>query len=140
MNIELDNRIIDSNTLKKNLIRSAQEKNIPPQYMGDSIDGQEISVSLPQLREVSMKTDRMLTELTRDWQIREMPITSHRHIIGHLIVILKKTFRKTTRWLFSSYYEQESKFNYEVVQCLSEVHTMQKMILKYIEQEERQGE
>lgn len=135
MQIEIDSRIIDADILKRKLIDSAQANKIPMHYISEGDDFQLSAVSIPQIRDISLQMDRRLMELNNDWQIHELPITSHRPVIGKFLVFAKKTFRKLTRWLFSAYYEQESKFNYEVVQCLSEVHTMQKMIIKYLEQE-----
>lgn len=140
MQIEIDPKIIDPNVLQQMLSESVKDRGIPHRFLGDNADELYSIVTIRQIKEAFLKSQRYLAELSNNWQIRESEITSHRKVVGPVIVFVKKAFRKLTRWLFSTYNDQESKYNYEVLQCMKELHSTQNMILNYIVQMEDQGE
>lgn len=140
MQFEIDPKIIDSNKLQQMMSESVRSSGIPQRFWGGDSEEMFSNISTRQIKEASLKSQRYLTELNNIWQIHEVEITSHRKIIGPVIVFAKKAFRKLTRWLFSAYNDQETKYNYEVLQCMTELHNTQNMILNYIVQMENLGE
>jgi O-antigen chain-terminating methyltransferase len=56
------------------------------------------------------------------WNVTaEMPITSHRKLIGKFIVYGKKIVRKMLRWYVSKTFEKQSSFNGSVTRSINEV-------------------
>lgn len=56
------------------------------------------------------------------WAVEsERPITSHRKIIGRMIVFGKKVLRKLSRWYINPIIEQQNRFNAEITGALNEL-------------------
>lgn len=87
---------------------------------------------------------KILIEIKRNFQkmdllkeIKEQPIISHRPYLGRIIVFLKRGFRKLTRWLFQTYYNQANEFHISTVQTLSKMIILQEQIIMALQKQER---
>lgn len=136
--IEIDSRIISPEALLQRVKNSAQMKNIDKEFFsgqmpatGATVPG---TVDISRIRAEMDIAYHNLNAMNETWEIHETPITSHRPVIGKLIVFGKKVFRKLTRWLFKSYYEQQTWFNGAATRTISDMIRVQELLIQGVEQ------
>ena len=76
-----------------------------------------------------------LQKLRESYAIVERPIASNRPVIGGLIVLIKKIYRKMTRWIFASYYQQQTQINETIMQTLSGMIELQELMITTYQKE-----
>lgn len=138
--IEIDSKIIDGEALFERVKLSAKMKNIPEEfYIKDEQDSQVEAVTANRIREEMLIVYQNLQMMNATWIIGEKPIVSNRPVIGPVIVFCKKAFRKLTRWLFRTYYEQQTDFNGAATRTISDMIRVQELLIKAYEESERKG-
>ena len=115
--LEINPQITDSNELERIIEKKLIEKNIPSE-----LKFKNLSVLLSTLKQ-------NFAEMNSKWNIHEIEIKSQRPIIGKIIVFSKKVFRKLTRWLFSTYYRQQSEFNAATLKTIINLINIQEKIV-----------
>ncbi len=128
--IEIDPGIIDSDELMRRVKTSAMKKQIPEKFFGlgseDACDYSE---------QILANITGCLEKLKTSYAIVERPIVSNRPVIGGLIVFIKKIYRKMTRWIFSSYYQQQTQINETIMQTLSGMLELQEYMVTTYQKE-----
>lgn len=124
--VEIDPGIIDSNVLMQRIRMSVSEKKIPKTYFGAEDDTIKEN---PVEKEKIFSLQNKIRQLSKIYAIEEKPIVSNRPVIGKLIVAVKKTYRKLTRWLFASYYQQQTAINELTLQTIQEMLELQEMLV-----------
>lgn len=143
MNIEIDSSIVASEQLLERIKNSAMEKNIPAQYYSESAKngGESEGFSIEQIKSDMAMAYQNLQMMNVTWEIHEMPIISNRPVLGKVIMFLKKAFRKCTRWLFQTYYEQQTRYNGAATRTISDmIRVQQNMIILLEQMEKERGE
>ena len=134
--IEIDSSIINPTALLDRVKASVRMKNIPGDFFSEgSAEGVASGACFAEkIRGEMQLVYYNLQTMNETWEIRELPIVSDRPVIGKLIVFGKKVFRKLTRWLFRSYYDQQIWFNGAVTRTVSDLIRVQEMLLNDVEQ------
>lgn len=128
--IEIDSEIIDSEELMRRVKASALKKEIPKTFFGSETEnGYDYTEMI--LKDIAVNLQR----LKQSYAIVERPIVSNRPIIGKFIVIVKKCYRKMTRWIFASYYQQQTQINETIMQTLSGMIELQELMLTICQKE-----
>lgn len=122
--IEIDPGIIDSDELMRRVKYSVGKKNIPEKFFGV-----ETEENCDYSRQILANITECLERLKTSYAIVERPIVSNRPVIGGLIVFIKKVYRKMTRWIFASYYQQQTQVNETILQTLSGMLELQEFML-----------
>ncbi len=130
--IEIDPGIMDSEELIRRVKISALKKEIPKRFFGF-----ETESSRDYEKQILIDISANLHKLKRSYAIVERPITSNRPIIGKIIVFVKKVYRKMTRWIFASYYQQQNQINETVMQTLSGMVELQELMLTKYQKEDK---
>ena len=65
--------------------------------------------------------------LNQTWNIKDSKIISNKRVIGKVIVLIKRTIRKSIYWLIRPYWNKQIIFNREVLNALEEI---EKIILE----------
>ncbi len=120
--IEINSEIIDSKLLEERVRSKMKLKLIHVDSSTSAI--RDMNKMLNSIRE---SFQRLLCSS----RIRELPISSHRKLIGGGIVFIKRVFRKLTRWLFSTYYNQQNEFNETVVQTINKMIALQENMISF---------
>lgn len=128
--IEIDSGIIDSEELMKRVKTSAAKKNIPEKFFGS-----ETRSGYDYIEQILKDVVVNLQKLKQSYAIVERPIVSKRPVIGKIIVLIKKIYRRMTRWIFASYYQQQTQINETVMQTLSGVIELQELMLATYQKE-----
>lgn len=113
----------------------------------DNIDVEDImrqirqKINEKQIKEVDME----MPTLSADGDVSEhlrlvnmtyhiephLPITSHRRILGKLIIFYKKVVRKLLKWYINPIAEQQENFNANVVRTLNSIDAREQKIMNY---------
>lgn len=126
---EIDASIIDAGQLEQRIRASVLQKKIPDKFFNVS----DKSVNRNDMNELLAMISHEIDNLRERYTLVEKPIISTRPVIGKLIMFCKKAFRKMTRWLFKTYYDQQSQINGDIVRTLSEIAQLQElMIMNYM--------
>lgn len=128
--IEIDPGIIDSDELMRRVKASTMTKQIPKKFFGLEA-GENCDYSEQILANIAGCLERLKTS----YAIVEKPIVSNRPVIGGLIVFLKKVYRKVTRWIFASYYQQQTQINETIMQTLSGMLELQEFMVTTYQKE-----
>lgn len=131
--IEIDPGIMDPDELMRRVKASALRKKIPEKFWGVEMENHD-DYSEQILADITAN----LQKLRGIYAIVEKPIVSNRPIIGGLIVFVKKVYRKLTRWIFASYYQQQTQINETVMQTLSGMIELQEFIVTTYQRESRE--
>lgn len=134
--IEVDSRIISPDALLDRVKMSVKMKNIPEEFFGNggTVYGDSSEATLEKIRGEMSLVYYNLQTMNTTWEIHEVPITSHRPVIGRFIVFGKRVFRKLTRWLFRTYYEQQTRFNGAATRTISDMIRVQELLISNLEQ------
>ncbi|MBQ8189511.1 MAG: hypothetical protein IJZ44_07000 [Lachnospiraceae bacterium] len=133
---EVSPEVIDANELLYRVETSVMKNNIPKEYFGMEIE--QGSRGVENRRQVLLDSlQTKLNWLRESYSIQELPIRSNRPVIGKFIVFAKKVFRKLTRWLFASYYHQQTTINGVIVQTMTEMMELQEMLITIYDQEKK---
>lgn len=128
--IEIDPGIINPEELMRRVKTSALKKKIPESFFGSEPEnGYDYTEMV--LKDIAAN----LQKLKQSYAIVERPIVSNRPVIGKLIVILKKCYRRMTRWIFSSYYQQQTQINETIMQTLEGMIELQELMLTICQKE-----
>lgn len=139
--IEIDSSIINADILYERVKTSAKMKDIPREFYGDVHNSAtDDTVSVKRIREEMIGLYQNLQMMNATCIIGEKTLASNRPIIGKIIVLCKKVFRKLTRWLFRTYYEQQTNFNEATTKTVSEMIRLQEMLIRLYEESERKEE
>lgn len=138
--IEIDSSIISAEVLYDRVKTSAKMKSIPKEFYGDTAYDKAEAVGVNRMKEEMLSVYQNLQMMNASWVIGEKPIMSNRPVIGKAIVFCKKVFRKLTRWLFRTYYDQQTVFNGAVTRTISDMIKVQEMLIQLYEQNERKEE
>lgn len=130
--IEIDPGIMDPDELMRRVKTSALRKKIPERFSGVEMENHD-DYSEQILADITAN----LQKLRGIYAIVEKPIASNRPIIGGLIVFVKKVYRKMTRWIFASYYQQQTQINETVMQTLSGMIELQEFMINTYQKEGR---
>lgn len=139
---EIDQSIISIEELNSVIKRKVESKGIPQELYGETtnnIEGITLKNNVITLREQLDAVLQHLNEMNAKYEIHEVPITSHRPYIGRVIVFLKRVMRKITRWLFQTYYWQETEFNKATVMTLNELIKVQYSLISLLEEQEERS-
>lgn len=118
--LDIDDKIIDSRILIARVeAKAALHSNDEETLFRIGVD---LERKLEQLHE-------HFQYMSNIWEIKEQPISSHRRMMGKIIVLMKRVFRKLTRWLFQSYYMQTSQFNLATVHTIADMIRIQEMLV-----------
>ena len=128
--IEIDPGIMDSQELVKRLKTSVIKKKIPEKFLGAEVGDNYIY-----LQQVFAEIAENFQKLSESYAIVEKPIVSNRPIIGRFIVFSKKIYRKMTRWIFASYYQQQTQINETIMQTLSGMIELQELMIATCQKE-----
>lgn len=128
--IEIDPGIIDSEELLRRVKTSVIRKKIPEKFFG--LEAEE---SLDYSEQILADIAANLQKLRESYAIVERPIASNRPVIGGLIVLVKKIYRKMTRWIFASYYQQQTQINETIMQTLSGMIELQELMITTYQKE-----
>ena len=131
--IEIDPGIMNAEDLYEKIKISAMQKHIPEEFYGETYEGSDGTLSIDSIHAEMVKVYQNLQMMNATWVISEVPITTQKKYIGKLVIFLKKIFRKLTRWLFRSYYEQQTSFNGAATRPVSDMIRVQEMMIKYCE-------
>ena len=134
--IEIDSRIISPDALLDRVKVSVRMKNIPQDFFGNdtaTVCDSDAFV-LDRIRSEMDSVYHNLQTMNVTWEIHEIPIISNRPVIGKLVVFGKRAFRKLTRWLFRTYYEQQTYFNGAATRTISDMIRIQELLISNIEQ------
>lgn len=139
--IEIDSKIIDAGILYERVKTSVKMKDIPREFYGDAHKSDtDDTVSAKRIHEEMIALYQNLQMMNATCIIGEKPLASNRPVIGKIIVLSKKVFRKLTRWLFRTYYEQQTNFNEATTKTVSEMIRLQEMLIRLCEENERREE
>lgn len=130
--IEIDPGIMDSEELMRRVKTSVIRKKIPEKFFGFETEG-GLDYSEQILADIAVN----LQKLKESYAIVERPIASNRPVIGGLIVLIKKVYRKMTRWIFASYYQQQTQINETIMQTLSGMIELQEYMITTYQKESR---
>lgn len=122
--IEIDPGIIDSQELMKRVKISVIKKKIPEKFLGTESEN-----SFDYSEQIFAAIAENLQKLRESYAIVEKPIVSNRPVIGRFIVLIKKVYRKMTRWIFASYYQQQTQINETIMQTLSDMIELQELMI-----------
>lgn len=122
--IEIDPGIIDSQELMKRVKISVIKKKIPEKFLGAETEN-----SYDYSEQIMSNIADNMRKLRESYAIVEKPIVSNRPVIGRFIVLIKKVYRKMTRWIFASYYQQQTQINETVMQTLSGMIELQELMI-----------
>ena len=128
--IEIDPGIIDSEELLRRVKTSVIRKKIPEKFFGFEAE-ERLDYSDQILADIAAN----LQKLKESYAIVERPIASNRPVIGGLIVLIKKVYRKMTRWIFASYYQQQTQINETIMQTLSGMIELQELMINTYQKE-----
>ena len=128
--IEIDPGIIDSEELLRRVKTSVIRKKIPEKFFGFEAE-ERLDYSDQILADIAAN----LQKLKESYAIVERPIASNRPVIGGLIVLIKKVYRKKTRWIFASYYQQQTQINETIMQTLSGMIELQELMITTYQKE-----
>ena len=128
--IEIDPGIIDSEELLRRVKTSVIIKKIPEKFFGFEAE-ERLDYSDQILADIAAN----LQKLRESYAIVERPIASNRPVIGGLIVLIKKIYRKMTRWIFASYYQQQTQINETIMQTLSGMIELQELMITTYQKE-----
>lgn len=139
--IEIDPGIIDSAELMNRVMKSVIEKNIDPNLYpnlyGDTLSEKPVDPRTLYIDNAINDLQNTMNWLHQNYAIVERPIVCHIPVIGKLVVVIKKIYRRLTRWIFASYYQQQTDMNGAIVETMSQMLELQKMIRQ--ECEEKSG-
>ena len=139
--IEIDSSIINADILYERVKTSAKMKDIPREFYGDVHNSTtDDIINAKRILEEMNALYHNLQMMNATCIIGEKPLVSNRPIIGKIIVLCKKVFRKMTRWLFRTYYEQQTNFNEATTKTVSEMIRLQEMLVRLCEENERREE
>lgn len=139
--IEIDSSIINADILYERVKTSAKMKDIPREFYGDVHNSTtDDIINAKRIREEMNALYQSLQMMHATCIIGEKPLVSNRPIIGEIVVLCKKVFRKLTRWLFRTYYEQQTNFNEATTRTVSEMIRLQEMLVQLCEENERREE
>ena len=127
--LEINSKVVDVSELERKIETKIIEKNIPSEIQLEDVS----SLLLKEL--VILRQN--YSELNNKWKIHEVEISSHRPVIGRCIVFSKKVIRKLTRWLFSTYYNQQSEFNSATVRTIGDMIRIQHLLIEKLSEEEK---
>lgn len=130
--IEIDPGIMDSEELMRRVKASAIRKKIPEKFWGFEVEN-----NYNYAEQILADIDANLQKLRESYAIVERPITSNRPVIGGFIVFVKRIYRRMTRWIFASYYQQQSQINETVMQTLSGMIELQEYMITAYQKESR---
>ena len=128
--IEIDPGIIYSEELLRRVKTSVIRKKIPEKFFGFEAE-ERLDYSDQILADIAAN----LQKLRESYAIVERPIASNRPVIGGLIVLIKKIYRKMTRWIFASYYQQQTQINETIMQTLSGMIELQELMITTYQKE-----
>lgn len=129
--IEIDSGIMDSEELMRRVKTSVIRKKIPEKFFGF-----ETEKRLDYSRQILTDIATNLQKLMESYAIVERPIVSNRPVIGGLIVFIKKIYRKMTRWIFASYYQQQTQINETIMNTLSGMIELQEYMITTYQRED----
>ncbi len=124
---EIDSKIIDADLLLDRVKITAKMRDIDTEFY--SASGIDNKVSMNMIRQSLMRTYQYIQMMNATRIIGEKPIVSNRPVIGWVIVFCKRVFRKLTRWLFQSYYQQQNSYNEAAVKTLTEMIKIQESLI-----------
>ena len=136
--IEIDPGIIDGVVLFEQVKATAKAQNISKDFYNTD-DNYFAEVSIKQLHELMLGFYKNLHMMNATWEIVEKPLASTRPVIGKMIVFLKRIVRKSLRWLFMSFKQQQTEFNGAVTKTLSDMVKIQEMLIREYEERLMRG-
>ncbi len=127
--IEIDPGIISAGELLNKIELSAAEKQIPKKFYNGELGRNMDKARRKYMDKLLVSIKERLADLNKSYSIVEQPIRSDRPVVGKLIVAAKKVYRKLTRWIFASYYNQQTAINAKMTSTLNEISELQELIM-----------
>lgn len=136
--LEIDPSIIDPNSLNEKIQARAATVKADGFFDSDPVGEKQIinSIGVKELHAQMLKVYDNLHKMDVFWELKPLEITSHRPIIGKLVVFAKKAFRKMTRWLFQPYWDRITAFHSAATLTIFEMIRLQEMLISV---EEKRG-
>lgn len=131
--IEIDSDIIDADLLFERVKLTAASKNIPDEFYNSTAVSRVPVEGFLQIHREMLNVYQNLQMMNATWIIMEGELHSSCPVIGKLIVLGKRIFRKLTRWLFQSYYQQQTDFNGAVTRTISDMIRVQELLIQSCE-------
>lgn len=135
--IEIDSGIIDAEILLERIKTAAEMKNIPKKFYGENPVNKLERINLVTVQESMIQIHQDLQKMQASWVIGEKPLASVHPVVGPLIVFCKKVYRKLTRWLFATYYQQQTEFNGAATKTIADMVQVQEMLIQLYGENER---
>ena len=135
--IEIDSKIIDADVLYERIKTTAKMKQISQEFYGEKVEETFNEIDLDKVRKEMVEVYQNLQMMNATWVIGERPLKSTRPVIGGLIVFCKRVYRKLTRWLFQTYYQQQTEFNGAATRTISDMIRVQELLIQLYENEKK---
>lgn len=138
--LEIDPSVIDPNSINERIQSRATAVNAYSFFDRDPVGRNQISntIGAKELRTQMLKVYDNLHKMDVFWELKPLEITSHRPVIGKVVVFAKKAFRKLTRWMFQPYWDRITAFHSATTLTISEMIRLQEMLISVEEKRENQ--
>lgn len=129
--IEIDSGIIDPEVLYQRVKTTAKAKNISQEFYNTTETGNEANIYT--LRRAMLRICQNMQMMKATQVIEEKPVFSNRPVIGKAIVFCKRVYRKLTRWLFQTYYLQQTTYNEATTRTIEDLIRVQEDLIFILE-------
>lgn len=137
--IEIDSGIIDAGLLFERVKLMAASKEISEEFYINTAVSSASFAGFDQIHREMLSVYQNLQMMNATWIITEKELHSSKPVIGRFIVLGKRIFRKLTRWLFRSYYEQQTDFNGAATRTISDMIRVQELLIQSCKAAEEGG-